>query len=270
MPSQTRLLDDGNFVCSPESPPKPAFSKYLDYADRLLAQWRAVCEDWNRQPLSTALGQQKRELDAAAADFAQTFLVRYGIKSVEQDPAFRPASRFLSQCRPVCEAFAILHADREMPLHTVCDFRTDGALAGLNAALEEDTPLRWWRSGSHDRPCYLFGDCVWELAPLEVEMSESGITLLFLELSEGRRQRRDRLIRASSSAVATAAVAEFIPQKTRTAVWRRARGKCEKCGGCDGLDFAFAGPAGRGRSDAIESVQLLCGRCRELGDSGRR
>lgn len=269
MPDPTRLLDDGNFVCSPEAPPKPAFSQYLDYADRLLAEWRQVCEDWKRQPLSAALGRQKNELDAAAADFAQTFCARYGLTSVEQDPAFWPVSKFLAERRPVYESFAVLHADRNMPLHTVLDFRTDGALVRLNAALDEDTPLRWWRDGSHDRPCYLFGDCVWELASPEVDMSESGITLLFLEFFEARRQRRDRLIRASSTS-ATAAVVEFVPQKTRTVVWRRARGKCEKCGGLEGLDFTVVGPPGRGRSDAPHNVQLLCGRCRESEDSSRR
>jgi hypothetical protein len=264
MPSPTNLLDNGDFVCSPETPPKPAFCKYLDFADRLLAQWREIDERWKWSPLDSELVRQKSELDRAVSDFVETFRTRYGIKNVEQDPAFWPVSRFFRERRPICEPFSILHTDRAMPLHTVYEFRGHDDLARLNAALDEDTPLGWWRNGPHDLPCYLFGDCVWERKPSEVEISEPGMVLVFLDMSEKHQQRRDRLIRAYSPFSNTSVLAEeFIPEKTRHFVWRRARGRCEKCGGSDGLDFALLGTTIRGGNPGPQSVQMLCGRCRD-------
>ena len=137
-------------------------------------------------------------------------------------------------------------------------------LASLNAALDEDTPLRWWRTGPHDLPCYLFGDCVWERKPSEVEMSETGMILLFLEMSGKHQQRRERLIRPYWPASnASSGAEEFVPEKTRLLVWRRARGRCEKCRGSEGLDFAVVAMATRGKDSGTQSVQLLCGRCRD-------
>jgi len=198
MPIHTRILDNGNFVRSPELPPKAAFSEYLNFADRLLAQWRRVQEDWNRSPFSAELGSEKRELDRVLSDFVETFNALYTITSVERDPAFLPASRFLTQYRPIRQPFSILHCDRAMPLHTVLAFPDHGELAKVNAALDEDTPLRWWESGPHGRPCYLFGSWVWELRPSEIALSEEGMVLLFLDLSERHRQEQGRLAHPAS------------------------------------------------------------------------
>ena len=69
MPTKTRLLDDGNFVCSPEVPANPTFLEYLDYADRLLGEWREVSDAWNRSPFSSELAKQKKELDRVVSSF---------------------------------------------------------------------------------------------------------------------------------------------------------------------------------------------------------
>jgi hypothetical protein len=262
MPIQTRILDKGNFVRSPESPPKAGFSEYLNFADRLLAQWRRVQEDWNRSPFSAELGSEKRELDGVLSDFVETFKALYTIPSVERDPAFLPASRFLAQYRPIRQPFSILHCDRAMPLHTILAFPDHGELAKVNAALDEDTPLRWWESGPHGRPCYLFGSWVWVLRPSEIALSEKGTLLLFLDLSERHRQQQGRLAHSASQFTANVA-ADFISEKVRRLVWRRAGGQCEKCGGHDGLDFSCLTPAGIRGESTPDEIQLLCGRCRQ-------
>jgi hypothetical protein len=242
-------------------PSKPALSEYLAYADRLLTEWHKAHEAWEASPFSAELGRQKSELDRVVSDFAETFRSRYGVKNVEQDPAFWPVSRFFSERRPVVEPFSILHCDLEMPLHTVLAFSSQEDLARLDAALEERTPLRWWRSGPGGLACYLFGQSVWEIKASEAAMSESGLALTFIEASERDRQRRDRLIRASSPAEAASTDA-FVPEKTRALVWRRARGRCEKCRGLEGLDFSLLDVASRGKDPAPQNVQLLCTRCR--------
>ena len=52
MPMMTQILDEGNFVHSPEKPKKTGFLDYLDFADRLLGSWREACEAAERSPLS--------------------------------------------------------------------------------------------------------------------------------------------------------------------------------------------------------------------------
>jgi hypothetical protein len=266
MPIQTKVLDNGNFVCSPEHPARPAFSDYLNFADRLLGQWRKAQEAWNQSPFSADLQQQKSELDKAVAGFVESFKTRYTLARVEQDPAFLPVAQFFARFRPIREPFSILHCDGTMPLHTVLAFETHRDLAQLNAALEEDTPLRWWQKGPHDRPCYLFGQWVWELRPSEVALSEEAVVLLFLDVSDKQRQRQDRLTQRSWGP-GSAAPADYIPEKARVAVWRRAGGKCEKCGAKQGLDFYGTAPATNLRSVpggatlGPESIQMLCARC---------
>jgi hypothetical protein len=259
MPIQTTILDQGNFVRSPEFPAKPAFSEYLDFADRLLPQWHAVQEDWNRSPFSAELGSRKRELDRVLADFVETFRDLYTIKGVEQDPAFLTVSRFFTQCRPIGEPFSILHCDHQTPLHTACALGDHRDLAKLNAALDEEMPWPWWTSGPHGQPCYLFGKRVWELRRSEVTLSEEGKTLLFLDLSEKHRQ--EERMRCGAWKTTANAPADFIPEKARGLVWRRAGGRCEKCGGHDGLDFYSLAAARLRGAPAPEDIQLLCTRC---------
>jgi len=260
MPIQTKVLDNGNFVCSPDHPAKPVFSEYLSFADQLLGQWHKAQEEWNRSPFSPELQKEKSELDKAVAGFVESFRTRYTLTRVEHDPAFLPVSQFFARYRPVREPFSILHCDGGMPLRTVLAFETHRDLTRLNAALEEDTPLRWWQNGLHDRPCYLFGQWVWELRPSEVALSEEGMVLLFLDVSEKHRQKQDRLTHDSSQP-GRAAAADYIPEKARVVVWRRAGGKCEKCGGQEGLDFHSAAPSSRGATLGPESIQMLCTRC---------
>jgi len=262
MPIRTSLLDNGNFVHSPELPVKPGFSEYLGFADRLLSQWRKAEEDWSQSPFSAELGQQKRELDRVVGDFVETFKGWYTVKSVEKDPTFWPVSRFFAQRRPIREPLCILHCDREIPLHTVLEFSTHEDLARLNAALNEDTPLRWWQTGPHGLPCYLFGDRVWELKSSETAHSEPGLVVLFQELFEKDRVQRDRFKSASVRQIGTAAE-DFIPEKIRVQVWRRARGKCEECGSHEGLDFVCLARARKGSDRAPQDAQLLCSHCRE-------
>jgi len=262
MPIRTSLLDNGNFACSAELPAKPGFSEYLAFADRLLRQWRKVQDDWNQSPFSAELAQQKKELERVVEEFVATFRERYTLKGVENDPTFWPVARLFAECRPIREPLRILHCEREMPLHTVLQFSTHDDLARLNAALNEDTPLGWWQTGPHGLPCYLFGDRVWELKPSETAHSEQGLVLLFLEFSEKGRVQRDRFRAASVRQIGTPAE-DYIPQKVRVEVWRRARGKCEECGGHDGLDFACIGRARRGTDRHLQNTQLLCSRCRE-------
>ena len=90
------------------------------------------------------------------------------------------------------------------------------------------------------------------------------MVLLFLDVSEKHRQKQDRL-RYGSSQPGAAAAADYIPEKARVVGWRRAGGKCEKCGGHEGLDFYSAAPASRGTTLGPESIQMLCTRCSPVG-----
>jgi len=259
MPTKTRLLDEGNFVYSPEAVKNAAFLEYLDFADRLLSSWRTASEASERSPFSSELGQQKEELDRAVRGFVDSFGPRYAVKSVKQDPNFLPVSQFFTQYRPLRKPFSILHCSLGMPLHTVHAFQDYSGLARVNAALDEDTPFPWWQSGPHDRPCYLFGECVWELKDSEARQSDEGLVLLFLNMTEQRRQSHDRV--GAGYLSSTGAAADFIPEKVRMLVWRRSRGKCGKCGSREGLDFDFIKPAKRGGTAAPEDLQLLCRGC---------
>ena len=260
MPTKTRMLDDGNFVYSPDAPRSATFFEYLDLADRLLGEWREAREACGRLAFSPGLGERKKELDRAVGGFVEAFRPHYTIKRVRQDPTFLPASRFFAQYRPLREPFSILHCNLEMPLHTVHAFRDYGDLARINGALDEDTPFPWWQSGPHDRPCYLFGDCVWELKSSETGQSDEGLVLLFAQMTETHQPSHDRAGGGYANSTATPD-ADYIPEKVRLLVWRRSRGRCAKCGARKGLDFDFIRPMQRGGAAAPEDVQLLCGDC---------
>lgn len=260
MPTKTRILDNGNFVYSPEAPNSATFLEYLDYADRLLSEWRKAREAWDRSPLSSELAQRKTELDQVVSRFVDSFRPHYTIKSVKQNPSFWPVSEFFAQYRPLREPFSILHCNLEMPLHTVHAFRNYSDLARINAALDEDTPFPWWQSGPQGRQCYLFGESVWELKESETEQSDEGLVLLFLEMTENRRQNQDKVGYGYSTPTVMPEM-DFIPEKVRMLVWRRARGKCAKCASRDGLEFDFIKPIKRGGSAAPDNLQLLCTRC---------
>jgi len=254
------MLDEGNFVYSPETPENAAFLEYLDSADRVLGDWREAREASDQSPFSSELAQRKADLDRAVSDFVGSFGSRYTIRSVRRDPAFLPVSHFFTQYRPLRQPFSILHCSLGEPLHTVHAFQDYGGLARINAALDEKVPLRWWKSGPRDRPCCLFGECVWELTDSEAKQSEEGLVLLFLEMTEPHRENHAGV----GSGYATSTViadTDFIPEDVRLSVWRRSRGKCGKCGSCEGLDFDFVKPVQRGGTARPEDIRLLCREC---------
>jgi hypothetical protein len=260
MPTKTRLLDDGNFVYSPEAPKNEAFLEYLDFADRLLSEWRNAREAWNRSPFSSELKQRKDDLDRTVSGFVGSFRSYYTIKRVKQDAAFLPVSQFLARYRPLRKPFSILHCNLEMPLHTVLAFRDYSDLAAIRAAIDEKAPFPWWQSGPHDRPCYLFGECVWEINAPEVGQSDEGLVLLFLEMIETHRVNPGPIGCGYASPVALANT-EAIPEKVKVAVWRRCGGKCAICGRREGLEFDFVRPRHRDGSVEPENIRLLCGEC---------
>lgn len=191
MPVKTQILDKGNFVYSPEAPENAAFCEYLNFADRLLSNWRKACEASKRLQFSHELKQRKEELSQAVGRFVDSFSPCYSIISVKQNPAFLPASQFFTRFRPLREPFSILHCDLGTPLRTLHSFQDHNALTRINAALDEDTPFLWGQSGPYNRPCYLFGECIWELKDSETRQSEAGIALLFLDMADSQGHTRD-------------------------------------------------------------------------------
>ena len=58
-----------------------------------------------------------------------------------------------------------------------------------------------------------------------------------------------------------------ISQEVKDAVWRRTKGKCEKCGSQNNLEFDHIVPFSKGGSNTYRNVQLLCEKCnREKSD----
>jgi hypothetical protein len=260
MPIQTQILNNNNFVRSPELAPDLAFSEYLALADRVLADQRDARQQWEASPFSPAVLKRKEQAERVLRQFVACFQGRFTVRPVQEDPAFLSAGAFLSRYSPVRLPFSVLHCDLEMPLHTVHAFRTPGDLARVNAAVAEDTPLAWWQRGPGGRPCYLFGRSVWELKPCEVVHSEAGIAISFVEMSQRRRSPIDRLTEDAAGR-ATATASDLLSESARVEAWRRAHGKCSHCGGREQLEFDFIVPQQRGVSVAAENIELLCGAC---------
>ncbi len=259
MPTKTKMLDYGNFVYSPQSPMNEQFREYLGNVDRLFGELRKAEADRELSPFSPKLKQCKRAL----ADYISPFKDAFTVKSVERIPAFLHISQFFAEYHPVQKPFSILHCSLDMPLHTVLQFPTHDELSAVNAALDERTPLRWWQDGPMDRPCYLFGQCVWELKPSEVAASEEGCALLFIEALEKDRHKVNRLKTSfSKGSNVPAEEEEYVSKEVRTAVWHRDRGKCAVCGSREQLDFQHIIPLSEGGSNTAENVRLLCERCR--------
>ena len=260
MPTKTKMLDYGDFVYSPGLPVNEEFLAYLKCADRLLAKWYQAKAAWEGSPFSAELATRKRELDGELSDFVAPLGSMYTIGSVEQNPAFLRVSRFFADYQPIREPFSILHCSLDIPLHTVLEFRCDADLRPLNAALAGRTPFQWWQSGPMDRPCYLFGDWVWEVKPSESTASEEGLSLLFIEAVEKDQTRHQRLRHGFSKAAGILTM-EPLSKEVKTVVWRRDRGRCAKCGSYDQLDFELVVPQSRGGRSTAENIQLLCRRC---------
>ena len=195
MPIQTRILDNGNFVRSPESPAKAGILRISGFRrPAACPSGTSVQEDWNRSPFSAELGSRERRAGQGRER------LRRDVQGPLHDQGRRagpdlPAG--LAVLRPVPpDPPAVLHSPLrpgDAASHGPCLPRTMASWPNVNAALNEDTPLRWWQSGPHGRPCYLFGSRVWELRPSEIALSEEGQVLLFLDLSESHRQAQGRL-----------------------------------------------------------------------------
>jgi hypothetical protein len=261
MPTKTRMLDYGGFVHSPDVPMSPTLVDYLSRIDPLLAAWRDVADQWSRSPSSAELLEQKKNAQRELDEFAAAYRDVYTIKHVERNPAFLPVTRFFARYHPVRRPFSILHCNLDLPLHTVYMFEDAGDVASVNAAIDKVTPLRWWQDGPLNHPCYLFGDCVWELKLTELEASDKGLTLLFERTTEKDQLQRDRL-QHDLAAAKSALSEQYIPEAVRTAAWRRDGGKCARCGGHEDVDFFLVTAPTHGNTATAQNVQLLCARCR--------
>jgi hypothetical protein len=262
MPNKTKMLDYGGFVQSPDVPVSAEFAEYLQQVDLLVAAWKGATEEWEQSQFSAGLLQRKKETQRAFDDFAAAYQGKYTIKHVERDPTFLPVAKFFTHYRPIRRPFSILHCNLDLPLHTVYAFENDADLAVTNAALNRVTPLRWWQNGPTDHPCYLFGECIWELKPTELNASDKGLLLQFETIKEKDELQRDRL-RHDLSSPSNRSDERFISEAVRAAVWRRDGGKCTLCGSRDGIDFEITFASMRGKPPTAQNVQLVCAKCRE-------
>ena len=262
MPTKIRMADYGDFILSPESPPSEEWIEYLKVADRLLREHGQAHERCRQSPFSAEPTKRKRQLDAFLSDFTALFREKYTIRPVEREARFLHADEFFNRYYPIGKKFSVLHCSLDLPLHTVRKFDTLEELTRLNAALAGDTPLRWWRGGPMDRPCYLFGRWVWELKPSEVVASEEGLALLFFEVAEKDQHRHDRLAHDFCAREAVMTVGA-VSKEVRVAVFRRDHGKCAKCGSAEHLDFEYITPPAQGGTATAGNVQMVCEKCRQ-------
>ncbi len=270
MPTVTNMLDYGNFVFSPELPEDSRFTEYLGYADRLLQRRDEVEAAARQSPFSADIEQARQEVAEVLREYVASFNDKYGKRAVEHDSRFLPVSVFFAKYRPIHDPFSILHCTLDLPLHTVHAFKSHADLAEINAALGEDTPFWWWQRSRHDRPCYLFGERVWELKPSESAASEEGVARIFLDMRQNDRPKLGRLsVAASGSATALLPDTDSIPERLRVAAWRRAGGKCAECGSHQQLEFDYIKPPSHGGAVAEENIQMLCGKCYRQKHDGR-
>ncbi len=251
----------GDFVYSPEAPVDEVWAEYIRMVDRLIEEHRQAEENCRQSPFSAEAAQRKRQLGGYLNDYTSLFKDKYAIKAVERDGRFLHASQFFAQYHPVRDTFSVLNCSLDLTLHTIRKFDTLEELDRINSALAEDTPLQWWRNGPMDRPCYLFGQWVWELKPSEVAASNDGLALMFSDVAEKDRQKHDRLTHDFSAGPAGATV-EAVPKNVRVAVWRRDHGKCAKCGSYKQIDFEHIVPLSEGGSNTPENIRLICEKCR--------
>jgi len=264
MPTKTRMLDFGGFVRAPEAPVDRRFEEYLEIADGLLESWEHAQAAWRQSPFSAEFLDRKKQAERLLSEFVAPWKAKYTIRAVERDPEFLPVARCFARGRPFGQPLTILHCDLDVPLHTVARYHAAGDLALLNAALAEEKPLRWWQDGPLGHPCYLFGLCVWELKASELNASDKGLLLLFETAGDRGRERRDRLTSGLRDPAATPQP-DFIPERVRIAAWRRSGGRCDRCGGREGLDFFLKNSGRRYADPTPEQVEMLCQRCTGTG-----
>lgn len=68
----------------------------------------------------------------------------------------------------------------------------------------------------------------------------------------------------SPEAVEASKQRERIPEAVRVAVWRRDQGKCVRCSSRKNLEYDHIIPIGKGGSNAVRNVELLCEECNGL------
>jgi hypothetical protein len=176
------------------------------------------------------------------------------------NPALLPVREFLSGSGPITTPFSIVWGNFHNPLRVVHDFQTEADLQTINSAVKEQAPLRWWRPGPKKRPCYLFGQFLWEIKPSEVSATERELRLLFLAAVKRERAKFERLEQVFSDE-ADGPTREPIPESVQILVWRRDGGKCVKCGSQERLEYDHIIPVSRGGSNTARNIQLLCEQC---------
>lgn len=136
-------------------------------------------------------------------------------------------------------------------------FWTEKNISVLQAALDEEKPLRWGDG------LYLFGKQLWELTKSDKVLSEDELRLVFLDAIDKDRQKFERLRRKFAGGVGTKLTPkrETIPEEVRIFVWRRDGGRCVLCSSQERLEFDHIVPVSKGGSNTERNVQLLCEPC---------
>jgi len=176
------------------------------------------------------------------------------------NPALPTIHEFFSGPRPITSPFSIVWGNCFNPLRIVHDFQTEAEVETINSALGEQTPIRWWCSGPNGRPCYLFGQFLWEIKPSEISATERELRLLFLAAVKRERSKFERLEHVFSDE-RDVPTREPIAETVQFLVWRRDEGKCVKCGSQERLEYDHIIPVSRGGSNTARNIQLLCEQC---------
>jgi len=220
MPRRTEMLGYGNFVRRPTVPSDEAYERYLEKTDHLLNVWRQSLAKSKSVPSDLSLVSLTEENEQKLIAFVSPDREKYTVRNVERDLNFMTASTFFSEYYPITKPFSIVHCDLDMPLHTVLSFSTEAELRAINAAIGKDTPLRWWQDGLANRPCYLFGNAVWELRKSEAVASTEGVALLFMNQSE-RGENRLKQMRGQRQNPNANATGAGLQEKSQVSAWKR-------------------------------------------------
>ena len=269
MAKRTYILEHPYYrVCLPGTEQSERLTRYLRRLNVLL--------DKTKESL---MPYDSTEALMTYRDYQKAFDNKFGFQAFTQNRAFVTVGDYLEQFYPLKEPFTVLsHCLEFHPYETFCylqDMTTvqKSDLPGINAALEERVPFRWWSKTFGPR-YWLFGPSVWELGDSEFGARPNDIRFLVLEAMERekreveeRRRRFDQLRRkhAGRSDGPVKAVAaphsSYISEEVRTDVWQRDQGRCVKCGGQEGLAFDHIIPVSKGGSSMAKNIHLLCEIC---------
>ncbi len=265
MPIPTTTADRGDFVYNPRYPMNRDFAVYLETVDHLLAEQRSAEAALAAAPFSPGEHANKNAADTRLREFIAPYVEVFNIAGVPDIPAFLPVAEFFAEFRSISEPFDVLHCCLDLPLHTVQRFAGREELAALNAALDELTPLRWWRDTPTRRPCYLFGNRFWEIKPAEQDLSQQALALLFVE-TLSKQPARVPVVAGSSLQPFGPSAENAVTSEVRLAVWRRDRGRCAQCGSRQDLEFVCRPGSIPGDHQGPQDVRLLCRRCQSQQD----